>query len=83
MILVVVMILVIIVIVMILVIIVVVMILVIIVVVMILVIIMIIMVIMSVSIKGATFPEVELDQPVSVHQRYRLRIGSNAFNRLL
>ena len=53
------------------------------VIIMIIMIIVIIMVIMSVSIKGATFPEVELDQPVSVHQRYRLRIGSNAFNRLL
>ena len=53
------------------------------VIIMIIMVVMIIMVIMSVSIKGATFPEVELDQPVSVHQRYRLRIGSNAFNRLL
>ena len=50
---------------------------------MIIMVIMVIMVIMSVSIKGATLPEVELDQPVSVHQRYRLRVGSNAFNRLL
>ena len=31
---------------------------------------MVIMVVMSVSIEGATLPEIEFDQPMGVHQRH-------------
>ena len=38
-------------------------------------------VIMVMGIERATFAEIQLDQPVAVHQRDRCRVGRDALNR--